>query len=445
MRWPWQRKAERRNYTDSITAAFQVAAEGGTSTAPLATAALESASGLYGRCMAAATVRNADPDIVESLSPEVLSQVARELIRKGESTWLIRTPAGRVSLDPVAYATLTGGSPDPMSWRYMCHLYGPTDSMNVSRGASGVLHVRLAFDSARPWQGVAPWAWASSTGRAITNLEKLVADEAGAPFGYLLSVPAAPSEDDDPTAGLRADLAKAKGSTLVIESPESWDTDLPAARGGQAGRFAVTRFGANPPNNIDVLRTETGRDVLSACGVPPTLFVASSDGTAQRGGVPPLHAFEPPPRRAAYRGGGASEARLPGACAGSERAMGGRRGRPGAIFRSARQGGRSSGGRGGEHRRPIDAARPGAGPATGSEPMNHHGELDESASACMENLREIFAEAGQEFDPGAVMSKAVRFFHAACTGGLTVTPSDELRQMAEAEGLGDVPPTLKLH
>ena len=179
MRWPWQqRKPERRNYTDSITAAFQAAAEGGTSTAPLATAALESAAGIYGRCMAAATVRNADPDIVDALSPEVLSQMARELIRKGESTWLIRTPAGRVALSPVAYATLTGGSPDPMSWFYQCHLYGPTDSMNVSRGAAGVLHVRLAFDSSRPWQGIPPWSWASSTGRAITNLEKLVADEA---------------------------------------------------------------------------------------------------------------------------------------------------------------------------------------------------------------------------------------------------------------------------
>ena len=30
------------------------------------------------------------------------------------------------------------------------------------------------------------------------------------------------------------------------------------------------------------IRTDTGRDVLSACGVPPTLFVANSDGTAQR-------------------------------------------------------------------------------------------------------------------------------------------------------------------
>ena len=281
MRWRWRRRAEKRNYTDTITAAFQAAAEGGASTAPLATAALESAAGLYGRCLAAATVRNAAGDIVDALSPAVLSQIGRELIRRGESTWLLRTPGGRLALDPVAYATLTGAGPDPLSWFYRLHLYGPTDSTNISRGAAGVLHVRLAFDSSRPWQGIPPWSWASSTGRAIANLERLVADEAGAPFGYLLATPAAPGDGaDDPTAGLRADLGRAKGKTLVIEDPAGWDLDQPA--GARRGGFTVTRFGANPPANLDALRTETGRDVLAACGVPPTLFVANSDGTAQR-------------------------------------------------------------------------------------------------------------------------------------------------------------------
>ena len=33
---------------------------------------------------------------------------------------------------------------------------------------------------------------------------------------------------------------------------------------------------------IDPLRTATGRDVLAACGVPPTLVTPNSDGTAQR-------------------------------------------------------------------------------------------------------------------------------------------------------------------
>ena len=60
MRWPWsKREPEQRStavgYTAALTAALQAGAEGGVSdTAPLATAALEAASGLYARCMAAA-------------------------------------------------------------------------------------------------------------------------------------------------------------------------------------------------------------------------------------------------------------------------------------------------------------------------------------------------------------------------------------------------------
>ena len=64
-------------YTASLTAALQAGAEGGVSdTAPLATAALESASGLYARCMAAALVTGAD-DVADALTPPVLALIAR--------------------------------------------------------------------------------------------------------------------------------------------------------------------------------------------------------------------------------------------------------------------------------------------------------------------------------------------------------------------------------
>ena len=86
MRLPWQRRrTERRSYTDTITSAFQAAAEGGTSTAPLATAAVETATGLHARCLAAATVRGAPDDIQAALTPLVLAQIGRELVRRGES------------------------------------------------------------------------------------------------------------------------------------------------------------------------------------------------------------------------------------------------------------------------------------------------------------------------------------------------------------------------
>ena len=74
MRWPWsKREPEQRSgsvgYTASLVAALQAGAEGSTiESAPLATAALEAASGLYARCMAAAVVQG-PPAVQRALSP----------------------------------------------------------------------------------------------------------------------------------------------------------------------------------------------------------------------------------------------------------------------------------------------------------------------------------------------------------------------------------------
>ena len=281
--WPWAKRApERRGYTDAITSAFVAAAQGGADAAPLATAALEAASGLYARCMAAAVVTGA-PDAMRALTPSVLAHMGRELLRRGQSLWRIRIAGGRVVLDPVAYATLHGRGPDASRWLYDCNLYGPTDSERAYLAASSVLHVRYGVDSARPWEGVPPWSWASSTGAAVAALERLVAREAAAPHGSLLGVPESPQVDEagdvKPLDAFRADLAKARGGTLVMEHSGQWDTETP----GGAGRSKLEhlRYGMMR-ETVDPLRTATGRDVLAACGVPPSLFVATSDGTAQR-------------------------------------------------------------------------------------------------------------------------------------------------------------------
>ena len=96
-------------------------------------------------------------------------------------------------------------------------------------------------------------------------------------------MPEAPTLSDDdnegPLDGFRRDLAAAKGRTLVMERASDWKGN------GQAGtsRSGMEKvvYGMDR-STVDPLRTATGRDVLAACGVPPTLFVANSDGTAQR-------------------------------------------------------------------------------------------------------------------------------------------------------------------
>ena len=289
MRWPWSKsKPERRStaqgYTAGITAAFETGAlEGGAEHAPLATAALESASGLYARAMAAAVVTGAD-DVAHALTPSVLSLIARNLIRRGEDHHRIYVRAGRLVLEPVGFAYAHGAGPDPMRWTYNATLYGPTDSRHEWVPAASMLHTRYSVDASRPWLGVPPWSWAATTGQAIAALDRMVAREAAAPHGHLLGVPESPQVDEDgevtPLDAFRGDVARAKGGTLVMEHSAQWDTETPHGGGGRS-RLEHLTYGMDRAS-VDTLRTATGRDILAACGVPPTLFVANSDGTAQR-------------------------------------------------------------------------------------------------------------------------------------------------------------------
>ena len=287
--WPWsKREPEQRQtaqgYTASLTAALQAGAEGGVSdTAPLATAALESAAGLYARCLAAAVVTGA-PDVAHALTPPVLALIARNLIRRGEDHHRIYVRGGRLALEPVGFAYAHGNGPDPMRWTYNATLYGPTDSRHEWVPAASMLHTRYSVDASRPWLGVPPWSWAASTSQAIAALDRFVANEASKPHGSLLGVPESPQVDEagdvTPLAAFRGDMAKAKGGTLVMEHSGQWDTETPTGVGSRT-RLEYLRFGMMR-ETLDPLRTATGRDVLSACGIPPTLFVANSDGTAQR-------------------------------------------------------------------------------------------------------------------------------------------------------------------
>ena len=289
MNWRFWRKAqpEQRStavgYTASLTAALQAGAEGGVSdTAPLATAALESAASLYARCMGAAVVTGAD-DVAGALTPPCLALIARNLIRRGEDHHRIYVRGGRLVLEPVGFAYAHGNGPDPMRWTYNATLYGPPDSRHEWVPAASMLHCRYSVDASRPWLGVPPWSWAAATSQAIAALDRMVANEASAPHGSLLGMPESPQIDEDgdvrPLDAFRGDLYKAKGGTLITEYSGNADPEAPTGQRGS--RIEHLRFGMMR-EKVDALRTATGRDVLTACGVPPSLMVPNSDGTAQR-------------------------------------------------------------------------------------------------------------------------------------------------------------------
>ena len=230
MRWPWsKREPEQRSqavgYTASLTAALQAGAEGGVSdTAPLATAALEAAAGLYARGMAACLVQGAD-DVADALTPPVLALIARNLIRRGEDHHRIYVRGGRLVLEPVGFAYAHGAGPDPMRWTYSATLYGPTDSRHEWVRAVEMLHTRYSVDASRPWLGVPPWSWAASTSQAIAALDRLVANEASKPHGSLLGGSRNPRR---PTKLATCARLMRSGATWRKRRAERWSWSAPA-------------------------------------------------------------------------------------------------------------------------------------------------------------------------------------------------------------------------
>ena len=111
--WPFAHRGhtEKREsgggYEDSILTAFETAAT--TTPRAAATAALEAASGLYARCLASATVEG-PAGLAAAVTPAVLAQIGRSMIRSGEQVFVIDVDAdGAARLMVVGHHDVYGG------------------------------------------------------------------------------------------------------------------------------------------------------------------------------------------------------------------------------------------------------------------------------------------------------------------------------------------------
>ena len=276
--WPFKREARAAaepaaSYTD-VLAALMVARAEGTAVDPSATGALECAAGLVSRAFSVATVAPANSRTM-ALSSSVLACIGRELIRQGEALFVLGVAEGGVvEALPASRWDVRGGR-HPDSWWYRADMPAPDDTGTISVPGQGVLHFRFAVDPRRPWEGIAPLAWASSTGRLSGALEQALAGEAAGPFGHVIPTPDVQTDRTE----LKADIEKIRGGVRLVDTTSSgWGESKAAA---PAGDWQQRRIGADPPASVVSLRSEAAMAVSSACGVPPPL-VSPGDGTAAR-------------------------------------------------------------------------------------------------------------------------------------------------------------------
>ena len=289
MRWPWQRPAveHRSSYTDAVVTAILHSASGGGVRPALATAALETCATLYGSALAACAV-SGPSSVTRALGASWRASVASELIRKGQSVFVIgASPVDGLSLSAASSFDVYGGADPP--WTYRVERAGPSTTIWQTYGSGAILHLRWLTDNARPWAGISPIQHAADTGSLAAWLDKRLSEEASGPVGSFLPVaryePAPDANladadpDADPLAQLRRDIGGARGQVLAVESQMS-AADSPAS--APRKDFQVARFGANPPRDLVELRQHVMLDIGAACGIPRGLLDASTSGQASR-------------------------------------------------------------------------------------------------------------------------------------------------------------------
>ena len=274
--WLKSKFSEKRSYSNLILSALESAVA--TQAANVAqSAAVEAVGGLLARSLSSAKV-DAPAWLRDAISPSWLAQVGRELIRGGEHLSLVRMNAeGDVNLLPSSNWDWSG-APDERGWRARVTTSGPSGSITREVGREGVVFIQWARLALEPHRGYSPASLANLAARAAAEAEKSLGDEASGPISQLLSVPDGHGGDDEEFGGLRADIAKARGKALLLETTAGGYGD----RGGSPHRdWVAARLGPNPPESLVKLASDTFSRLVASCGASVSLFT-DADGTAQR-------------------------------------------------------------------------------------------------------------------------------------------------------------------
>ena len=206
--------------------------------------------------------------LTSALTPGVLELVGRSLIRVGQIVFLIDTQAGKLRLIPAETHDVEGG-PYPETWEYRLTLGGPSRTVTYDIvPAASVLHFRYAASAARPWSGNGPVQVAALAGKLSAATIAALADESSGPVGRLLGIPS--DGDDAMVAGLKADIANARGKTALIEVGD-W-----GSAGDARVQLKSERFGAEPPASLVELVDVSSREIYAACGFNAALWGGSS-------------------------------------------------------------------------------------------------------------------------------------------------------------------------
>ena len=250
--WPFAKKPEKRqsggDFSDTVVRLIEAQAAG-TAADASSTAAVEAAAGALSRAFASAEVQG-PPWIQNTITPEFLGQVGRDLIRSGDSMHVVKIDRqGRVVLLPCSSWHFEGDA-DPESWTVRATVYGPSTSTTRNLPFEAVVYVKWGSTPGQPYVGTGPLSWAHTTARLQSETERSLADEAAGPLTQILAIPqdGGDGENNDPLKMIKADIAKARGKALLVETTAAdWAEGKSAA---PQKDWKQERLGPQPPDSM---------------------------------------------------------------------------------------------------------------------------------------------------------------------------------------------------
>ena len=289
--WPFKSRPEQRQsgggYSDAITAAIEAQASAKVADVS-STAAIEAAAGALSRVFMSAVVEG-PAWAQEAVSPVWLAQVGRSLIREGASlSVIVMDGDGAPALIPAAHWNFENVDPGAQegeaesTWEARVTTYGPSSSYTRLVSRDRLVFLRWGTSPGTRYRGQGPTSWAHLTARLQGEAERSLADEAAGPLAMLLTTPEGTDtdsdDDDDPWAPVRAQLAAARGGSILLET---------VATGGGDGQGAAPRrdweprrLGPMPPDAMVAVAQAAFARMLAACGTPPALFDPAAPATA---------------------------------------------------------------------------------------------------------------------------------------------------------------------
>ena len=261
------------SYTDLVLAGLLAQQGRGAASAEWASGAVQSAAGLWARCLSVAA---AEPEL-EPVTPDLLGGVGYDLGVVGEHVSVLQVDgAGRVSLLRASSWNISGTA-DPATWLYDVSLSGPTGTHTRVVPAAGVLHVRYLPDNRTPWRGVAPWKRAPSLSKLTAEVEAALIREVRLPTKIIIPMPQGANID---TNTLRSDF---QNQDYQVAFPTTTSAGFGGGRSSAPlTDWKVTRLKSEPEEALVGLCKDVPGQIGVLYGIPNVLTSGSGSETQTR-------------------------------------------------------------------------------------------------------------------------------------------------------------------